>query len=99
MPKQTGLEQLKEEMSSLAERIAKEGFGINLDYSAESIKQVEQILGSIHKEYKKTNSQEGLYGIAFEFGAYIVKVIERNFGAVKWERNHKSIGKDTFPLY
>ena len=99
MSNQIGLEKLKEEMSLLAERIAKEGFGITLDYSPESIRQVEQILESIHKDYKKTHSEEGLYGIAFEFGAYIVQVIERNFGTAKWERNHKSIGENTFPLY
>ena len=86
-------------MSLLAERVAKEGFDITLNYSVESIKQVEQILGRIHEEYKKNRSDEGLYGIAFEFGAYMVKVIERNFGSIKWERNHKSIGENTFPLY
>jgi len=85
-------------MSLLAEQIAKEGFNVTLDYSVESVKQVEQILGSIHNEYKKTHSEEGLQGIAFEFGAYIVKVIEHNFGPAEWQCDHKSMGENTFPL-
>jgi len=98
MPKQTDLQKLKEQMSLLAERIAREGFKIHLDYSVKSIEQVEHILGKIHDEYKSTKSEEGLQGIAFEFAAYIVKVIEQNFGDVEWQRNHSTIGENTFPL-
>ncbi len=93
------LEQLKEDMSKLAERIAKEGFGIELDYSIESIKQADKVLGELHKEYKKTKDDEGYNGIAFEFAAYIVKVIEKNVGPVRWERDHPGMGPDSFPLY
>ncbi len=98
MSKYTTLQQLKEQMSLLAEQITREGFNIHLDYSVESIKQVEHILGKIHDEYKSTKSEEGLQGIAFEFAACIVKVIEQNFGNAKWERDHSSIGEHTFPL-
>ncbi len=77
------LEQLKEDMSKLAERIANEGFGIKLDYSIESIKQADRVLGELHKEYKKTKDDEGYTGIAFEFAAYIVKVIEKNVAPVR----------------
>ncbi len=99
MPKQTDLEQLKNQMSKLAERIASEGFSIDLDYSVESIKQVEHILGIIHDEYRNTRSEEGLQGIAFEFGAYIVKVIERHFEPAEWQKDHPSMGENLFPLY
>ena len=92
------LNELKEEMSGLAVQIAN-GFGIELDYSVESIRQVEKILGDIHKEYKKTKDEEGLNGIALEFAAYIVKVIEKNIGPVRWERDHPEVGADSFPLY
>lgn len=85
-------------MSVLAERIAWEGFGTHLDYSVESIMQVERILEVIHDEYKSTRSEEGLQGIALEFGSYIVKVVERHFGSAEWERDHDSFGKDSFPL-
>ena len=98
MAKQSDMQQLKNEMSALAERIAQEGFGIHLNYSVESIKQVERILGDVHRDYKSTHSEEGLQGIALEFGAYIVKVIEQHFGSAEWQRNDASFGEDTFPL-
>jgi hypothetical protein len=90
--------QLKEQMSALAEKIASDGFALKLDYSVASLKHVERILGEIHKEYKQNGSEEGLHGIALEFGAYIVKIIERHFGPAEWLRDDPSMGKDTFPL-
>ena len=53
---------------------------------------------AIHKDYKKTRSENGLQGIALEFGAYIVRVTEQHFGPAEWERDDASLGKDTFPL-
>ena len=90
--------QLKEQMSALAEKIASDGFGVKLDYSVDSLKHVEHILGEIHEEYKQTASEEGLHGVALDFGAYIVKIIERHFGPAEWLRDDPSMGKDTFPL-
>ena len=92
------LDQLKEDMSKLAEQIA-DGYGIKLDYTNESIRQVEKILGFVHKDYKKTGSEDGMRGVAFEFAAYIVRTIEKNVGPVRWERDHPKIGENSFPLY
>ncbi|MBI2543551.1 MAG: hypothetical protein HYW24_05205 [Candidatus Aenigmarchaeota archaeon] len=88
---------LQTQLTKNALDIAK-GFGIDLDFSHESIKQVEKILADIHEEYKKTKNEEGLRGIAISFAAYIISVIERNSGKGKWERNHPKIGPDTFPF-
>ena len=93
------LDHLKDEMSLLAERIANEGFGIKLDYSIESVKDADKVLGKLHTEYKKTKDDEGFTGIAFEFAAYLVKVIEKNVGPFRWERDHPEMGPDSFPLY
>ena len=90
---------LKIEMSKLAERIAGEVYGIELDYSVESIKKVEKVLGDLHKQYKKTKADDGYYGIAIEFGAYIVRVVEKNDPTARWERNHPGMGEDSFPLF
>ena len=98
MPNQTDIHLLKDKLSGLAKQIAEQNFGIQLDYSIESIKQVENILGVIHKDYKKTRSTEGLQGIAFEFGAYIVKVVEKNFGSAEWKSDHEIFGENSFPL-
>ena len=98
MSKELEMHDLKNKLSTLAERIASEGFGTQLDYSVESIRQVEGILAVIHNEYKSTGSEDGLQGIAMEFGAYIVKVIEQHFGPADWQRDDESLGVDTFPL-
>ena len=98
MSKNLDIQQLKEQMSRLAERIAYEGFKTKLDYSVGSIKKVDSILDAIHKDYKKTRSETGLEGIALEFGAYIVKVTEQHFGPAEWARDDESLGEDTFPL-
>ena len=90
--------ELKESMSALAERIASEGFSKQLDYSIESIHEVESILATLHNDYVKTRSEDGLFGIALEFGAYFVKLIERNFGPINWTRDHADFGQDSFPL-
>jgi hypothetical protein len=90
--------QLKAKLCELAEQIARDDFGTPLDYSVKSIQKVERILRAIHDEYCRTDSDDGLYGIALEFGAYLVAVIERHFGPAVWERDHPEFGKDAFPL-
>ncbi len=56
------LEGLRDELDALAVSIAT-GFKIKLDHSPKSVKKVEEILGMVHKEYKKTRNDEGLNGV------------------------------------
>jgi hypothetical protein len=88
---------LKQQMTELAEQVARENFGITLDYSVASIQQVESILGEIHDDFKRTGSEEGLRGIALEFAAYLISVIEHNFAQGTWRRDDPSMGAETFP--
>jgi hypothetical protein len=84
------------------------GVGVTLDYSERSvhdverilgeIHDVERILGEIHEEYRRTKSEEGLQGLALEFGAYLVSVLEKHRGPVIWKRDHPDFGEDAFPL-
>ena len=53
----------------------------------------------MHKDYKKSKDDSGIRGIALEFAAYIVEVIDRNYGPVDWQRDDSNFGIDTFPLY
>jgi hypothetical protein len=92
------LKQLQSEMIDYALEIG-EIFETKLDFTDESIKKVEKILSEIHKEYKQTKNDEGLNGIAIQFGFYIMEVIERNHGKAWVERNHESIGENSFPFY
>lgn len=91
-------EKIKEKMLENAIEIGK-SYNFHLDYSDESINNVESILSDVNNEYLKTKNEKGLRGIALIFSFYIVAVIERNHGKGKLERDDKSIGQDTFPFY
>jgi hypothetical protein len=88
---------LRAKMCALAEQVAA-AFDIELDYSERSVEDVDGILGELHDEYRRTKSDEGLQGIALQFGAYLVTVLERHRGPVVWKRDHPDIGTDTFPV-
>ncbi len=91
----TELLKLQEELTGLALQIATSQ-NIKLDFSVDSVKEVEKVLSIIHNDYKKTKNEEGVRGIALEFAAYIISVIEKNLGVGYWERD-SDMGKDTFP--
>ena len=93
------LAKLKVRMSKLAMKIASESFGIELDYSPASMRKVERVLGRIHKRYVKSGDDEGLVGVAFEFAAYIVQVVEKNFGKGVWRRDHRVMGRGSLPFH
>lgn len=74
-------------------------FELNLDFTDDSIKNVEKILSEIHDEYVSTKNDEGLNGVAIQFGFYIMETIEQNHGKAWFERNHKDFGENSFPFY
>ena len=74
------------------------GMRRSLDFTDSSIDAVESILSEIHDDYARTKDEEGLRGIALEFAAYVIEVIERNHGAGEWFRNHEEFGTETFPF-
>jgi hypothetical protein len=88
---------LRVKMCALAEQVAA-AFDVDLDYSDRSVRDVDRILGQLHDEYRRTNSDDGLQGIALEFGAYLVTVLDRHRGPVVWKRDHPDFGTDTFPV-
>ena len=89
---------IKNELINHAIKIGKE-YDINLDFSDESIKNVEKILADLHTEYQKTKNDEGLNGLALIFGFYIIEVIEKNHKKGRIERNHPDFGENVFPFY
>lgn len=70
-----------------------------LDYSPNSVHIIEKTLGKLHKEFVRQGSDEGVWGTSLEFAAYIVEVIDRNYGPVDWQRDDSQFGQDSFPLY
>lgn len=93
------LGELQKELTELALQIAKEHYSINLDFSHDSIQQVENILSDIHRQYEETGDTEGLDGIALEFGFYIAATIQKNTDMGHLERDHPDIGEAVFPFY
>jgi hypothetical protein len=92
------LSKLQKELTDLALQIAASQ-NIKLDFSLDSVKNVEKILGIIHNDYKKTKNEEGVRGIALEFAAYMISVIEKNLSVGFWERDSVDMGKDAFPYH
>jgi hypothetical protein len=92
------VEALMVDMKARAVEVARKAFNIELDYNDESVKQIEKILGKIHKDYKRTKNEEGLRGLALFFAAFIGEVIRRKGFGGKWQRHHPVIGDDTFPF-
>jgi hypothetical protein len=72
---------------------------IRLDFSHDSIKDVEEILGMIHGEYAISRDDEGLDGLALQFGAYIVTTIEKHSERGCWQPDDRDMGPSTFPFY
>lgn len=90
------INELKKELIDLSLKVGNH-YSIDLDFSIESVKNVEKILSKMSDEYQKTKNKEGLNGLALEFAAYIIAVIEKNISVGKWERDSTEFGKDIFP--
>ncbi len=88
---------LQQQLTDLALRAAK-SMNVSLDFSHASVQRVEEALGEIHLQYTKTKSTEGLFGLAAEFGAYIITVIERNTEPGVWEKDHFAVGPNSLPF-
>ena len=73
--------------------------GIKLDYSIDSIKKVDTILGRVHDLYVKNPSSVQVQGIALEYGAYVGEVIRRNEPGTYWTRDSQIAGEKSFPLH
>ena len=68
-----------------------------LDYSVESIKTVEQILGRVHDQYVRDASSVSPKGLGSAYGAYIGEVIRRSEPGAHWERDDE-LGEKTYPI-
>jgi hypothetical protein len=72
--------------------------GVKLDYSTQSIEQVEIVLGKMHEEYVNTKAARGADGLAMAFGAYIGEAIRRSDPDARWERDDPVGGEKSYPL-
>lgn len=86
------LEQLIAEACDKAVGRARSRYGIKLDYSLESILDVEKILTDMQRIYASTPQLLDEKSISFVFGAYIGETIRRNHPGASWVR--ESAGSD-----
>ncbi len=70
---------------------------VKLDYSVESIKVVDQILGSLHDQYTKDPSKISVKGLGSAYGAYIGEVIRRSEPGAHRERDDE-LGEKSYPI-
>jgi len=75
----------------------KQDRGVDLDYSLESIKVIEEELERISKEVNRTHPQGGTFGLALGYGAYIGEVFRRRDGGT-WAAHHPVAGSNSYPL-
>src|SRR5687767_5688947 len=70
--------------------------GIDLDYSIESTKIIEEELGRISAEVDKANPQAGTFGLATGYGAYVGEALRRKYGG-SWSADHPVAGVGSYP--
>jgi hypothetical protein len=70
---------------------------VKLDYSPESVRDVEKILSKIHEQYAQSPSSVRVMGISAAYGAYIGEVVRKTEEGVHWERDDQ-MGEKIYPL-
>jgi hypothetical protein len=84
------------EASSLdAVDLAARSFGITLNWSDESVRQVEEMLGRLHDEMAQAQPpEEAIWTFAKAFGSYVGEVLRRHHGG---EWGMVRMGEESFP--
>jgi hypothetical protein len=85
-------------LSAQAVERARSGYGVSLDYSPDSVKEVEKLLATkyeLQKAHPMTESE--IADAAHLWGAYIGEVMKRGRPA-HWSRDSAGAGKDALPL-
>ena len=80
-----------------AAKWVKKDRNIDLDYSLESVKIVEEELGRISRQVDKRSPKPGTFGIAMGYGAYIGEVFRRRDGG-SWAVDHPTGGARSYPF-
>lgn len=97
VPKFQTTDQMMTYFAGQAAQWVKKDRGIDLDYSLESVRVVEEELGRIAKEVDRANPKPGTFGIAMGYGAYIGEVFRRRNGG-SWAADHPTAGQNSYPL-
>ena len=91
------LQQGMVELADAAVRLAAEQH-VALDYSVESVEQVERLLGALHDRHAKAPLPlQERRDLAVRYGEYIGEVIRRKWSG-QWSRDHAVGGEGSFPI-
>jgi hypothetical protein len=71
---------------------------VELDYSVESIRRVDDVLASLHNQYLKNAPSVSLNGQASSYGAYVGEVIRRSEPGAKWAIDDPVGGEKSYPI-
>jgi hypothetical protein len=80
-----------------ATKWVKKDRGIDLDYSLDSIKIIDEELLRVSKEIDKANPQRGTFGLCLGYGSYVGEVLRRRNGG-SWGVDHSNAGPPSYPL-
>src|SRR5262249_54433210 len=86
-PKFASTDQMMIFFANEATKWVKQDRGIDLDYSIDSVKVIEEQLGRLSEKVNKANPQKGTRGQAMGYGAYIGEVVRRRDGG-SWAVDH-----------
>lgn len=93
-----GIDAYMAALSAQAVERARSGYGITLDYSPDSVKEVENLLATKYNMKKaRPMSEAEVADAAHLWGAYIGEVIKRIHPA-HWVRDSDVAGKDALPI-
>jgi hypothetical protein len=93
-------DELMQTLATEAVKDAAKQNGLKLDYTPESIRRADEILGKLHEQYVKDPASISIRELASAYGAYIGEVIRRTEPKetkIYWERD-SDFGEKTYPL-
>ena len=93
------IDALMQFMAAEAVKKAEQENHIKLDYSVQSLENIEAILGKLHEQYVKDRSSVAVNEASMAYGAYLGEVIKRSEPGAYWEADHPVAGEKSYPLY
>ncbi|MGA2855481.1 MAG: hypothetical protein ABSE40_01345 [Candidatus Sulfotelmatobacter sp.] len=98
LPRTLKTDDLLQSLASEAVDGAQRHDHVNLDYTVESLKTVDEILEQAHEAYLRNPNSVSVSGLSSTYGAYVGEVIRRNERRTRWERDDSPRGQMSYPL-
>ena len=92
--RRTSTRGLMRALAAMAVSRAKADYGIELDYSGESVERVEEILARLYANRDAIDLRRE----SFTWGAYIGEVLVKT-KAGRWKRDHEVVGAASYPVH